>query len=94
MGSTAAHATAQDVRPLVKFGSRLCKEEPQAVEQWLQRHLNLDILQQHDFDSPLSPLRVLTALLRARVNNNNSHVNRAVTINGVGVKKELLQPKV
>ncbi len=38
----------------------LCKEELQALEQWLQRCPNLDILQQHTIGIPSPPLGVLT----------------------------------
>ncbi len=38
----------------------LCMEEPQTVEQWLQRCPNLDVLMQRTFGSPSLPLGVLT----------------------------------
>ncbi len=38
----------------------LCKEEPQTLEQWMQRCPNLDVLRQRTFGSPTPPLGVLT----------------------------------
>ncbi len=36
------------------------KEDPQTLEHWLQRFLNLDVLRQRKFDSHSPPLGVLT----------------------------------
>ncbi len=72
------HPAADNSRPL-------CKEEPQALEHWLQRCPHLDVIQQRTFGSPSSPLRVPTAdfkvlefvrppsrILGARLNDNNN----------------------